>query len=133
MNCYVVPKAIIKKVNFAQAKFWRGKENNKFCSFLKRKSVCLSKHFGGIGIRDLSTMNMALLTKLAWRIIIQRDTLLAKIIHAEYGMPDGEWRKRNKLTMGLSIVCEQLARNTVDYWFRRKNKAWLRQMGSSSS
>ena len=35
MNCYKLPKAVLKAINSEQTRFWWGKKNKKFCRWLK--------------------------------------------------------------------------------------------------
>lgn len=79
MNCYAIPKGVMKKINFDQAKFWWGEDNNKLCRLINWKSIYTSQSSRRLGIRDLTTMNSALLAKLAWRVLTVPDSLLSQI------------------------------------------------------
>ncbi|XP_019418431.1 PREDICTED: uncharacterized protein LOC109329217 [Lupinus angustifolius] len=43
------------------------------------------KKFGGLGIKDLSQFNDALLGKWKWRILVDSDALWVKVIDSKYG------------------------------------------------
>ena len=45
------------------------------------ESVCISKDKGGLGIRKARDQNAALLTKLGWKILNDKETL---ILHTKY-------------------------------------------------
>lgn len=66
-----------------------GKNFNKFCRWVSWKKICFSKDQGGIGLRSLSNMNMALLAKLAWRILTVPTSVIAKVLNAKYGGKKG--------------------------------------------
>lgn len=51
------------------------------------KTVCTDKKVGDLGIKNLKRMNLALLTKLGWRMAKERESLWAKILWAKYGDP----------------------------------------------
>ena len=43
------------------------------------------KQEGGLGIKKMRDLNMALMAKLGWRLITDTDKLWAKVMHEEYG------------------------------------------------
>ena len=73
---------------------------------LKRwKTVCLEKRKGGLGVRNLSLMNLALLCKWSWRYAIEREALWKQVISQRYGEDDGGWHS-----------CEVSERFDVGLW-----------------
>lgn len=46
--------------------------------------ICLLKSVGGLGIRLFSKMNKTLVSKLAWKMIIDLDSLWVRVLHGEY-------------------------------------------------
>jgi hypothetical protein len=48
------------------------------------KKMGVSKDQGGLGFRDLSMFNKALLAKQVWRILKNPDSLTAKIMKTKY-------------------------------------------------
>jgi len=50
--------------------------------------VCLPKDEGGLGIRSAKQMNMALLSKVGWRLIHEKASLWAKILSGKYRVGD---------------------------------------------
>ncbi|RVW82101.1 hypothetical protein CK203_052493 [Vitis vinifera] len=54
-----------------------------------RKSVCLEKRKGGLGVRNLSLINIALLCKWNWRYPNEREALWRQVISQKYGEDDG--------------------------------------------
>ena len=59
-----------------------------------RKSVCLEKRKGGLGVRNLSLINIALLCKWNWRYPNEREALWRQVISQKYGEDDGGWHSR---------------------------------------
>lgn len=86
-----MPKKIIKNINLQQAKFWWGQLSNKFCRLLSWKEICQPEGHGGTGIHDLTNMNLAPLTKLAWRVASEPHALISKLLYAKYGKFTGWW------------------------------------------
>lgn len=52
--------------------------------------MCVPKTKGGLGFKNLSKFNMALLAKQGWKIIMQPDSLLARVMKAKY-FPKGDF------------------------------------------
>lgn len=51
-------------------KFWWGNlRTNRGIHWCNQSSLCIPKAYGGIGFRDLSNFNKALLTKQGWKLI----------------------------------------------------------------
>ena len=54
-------------------------------------TVCTPLSFGGLGIRNLRTFNVALLGKWLWRFGQERGALLRQVIEVKYGCGWGGW------------------------------------------
>ncbi|KAA3468379.1 reverse transcriptase [Gossypium australe] len=85
MQCFELSKTLCDKLEGIMNKFWwaNGKSGKgiHWCSW---KDLCLPKSFGGMGFRDLSFFNKALLAKQAWRLLSQPSCLLSKVLKARY-------------------------------------------------
>ncbi|RVX21268.1 putative ribonuclease H protein [Vitis vinifera] len=74
--------------------------------------VCLEKRKGGLGVRNLSLMNNALLCKWNWRFANERDALWRSVISLKYGVEEGGWCTR-----------DVMGRNGVGLW-KAIRKRW---------
>ncbi|RVW17271.1 Transposon TX1 uncharacterized 149 kDa protein [Vitis vinifera] len=74
--------------------------------------VCLEKRKGGLGVRNLSLMNNALLCKWNWRFANERDALWRNVISLKYGVEEGGWCTR-----------DVMGRNGVGLW-KAIRKKW---------
>lgn len=63
----------------------------------------MPKSMGGTGIRELSTINITLLTKLAWRILTQPETLLVQDFMVKYGKDIYTNRSKSSMSQGLEL------------------------------
>ncbi|KAL6349294.1 hypothetical protein AAG906_033950 [Vitis piasezkii] len=61
---------------------------------VKWEIVCLDKRKGGLGVRNLSNLNRALLGKWSWRFMEERGTLWKQVISRKYGMEEEGWGTR---------------------------------------
>nr|CAN70867.1 hypothetical protein VITISV_027610 [Vitis vinifera] len=62
--------------------------------FLWGGVVCLSKKKGGLGVKNLSILNKALLAKWNWRFANEREALWNQVIRGKYGEERGGWSSR---------------------------------------
>lgn len=46
--------------------------------------LCLTKHEGGLGFKNLHAYNLAMLAKQGWRLIKNPNTLIARLYKAKY-------------------------------------------------
>ncbi|XP_026420437.1 uncharacterized protein LOC113316485 [Papaver somniferum] len=68
-----------------QMNFWWGKkENEKGCYTKGWGDIALPKELGGLNIRRTDVLNMAFLTKLAWRLVENPDEPWAIILKEKY-------------------------------------------------
>ena len=51
----------------------------------------MSKDSGGLGIRDFTLMNRALLGKWTWKFAMEGDMVWRKLTSLKYGMEEGDW------------------------------------------
>jgi hypothetical protein len=85
MSVFMLPKALCSEINSLMAKFyWGHKENYKRIHWMSWNKLSLSKSQGGMGFRDLSCFNKALLAKQVWRLWKSPDSLIGKIMKAKY-------------------------------------------------
>ncbi|XP_030478322.2 uncharacterized protein LOC115695396 [Cannabis sativa] len=84
MSSFKVPKSICSKIQSLIAKFWWGSQGTNKIHWKNWDSISVSKFFGGLGFRILSSHNQALLAKQAWRTWNDRNSLLHSVLKARY-------------------------------------------------
>ena len=57
-------------------------------------TICLDKRKGGLGVKLLSILNKALLSKWNWHYVIEKGTLWNQVISGEYGEEEEGWYSR---------------------------------------
>ena len=64
---------------------WGGGSDTNKIAWIKWDTVCLPKEKGGLGIKDISTFNLAMLGKWRWNLFHDEGQLWAKILVSKYG------------------------------------------------
>jgi hypothetical protein len=81
----------------------------------------LSKEVGGMGFRDFTSFNKALLAKQAWRLWTQPNSLVAQITMAKYYRGAWFWKQilvRDHLLLGgvLQVLMTYFGKGWYDKW-----------------
>ena len=85
MGCYRIPKTVMKKLTSAVARFWWSPGGNTRGMHWKSwDKVCVPKADGGLGFKDLTDFNTAMLGKQFWRLIEKPYTLFARVFKGRY-------------------------------------------------
>ncbi|KAK5842646.1 hypothetical protein PVK06_005024 [Gossypium arboreum] len=85
MACCLLPNSLCDDLENIIAKYWwqkgHGKRGIHWCTW---KNLCFLKENGGLGFRNLSQFNVALLAKQGWNLIHYPNSLLARVLKAKY-------------------------------------------------
>nr|GEZ26176.1 hypothetical protein [Tanacetum cinerariifolium] len=82
-SIFLIPSAVVKEINRLLKGFlWVQGELTSGKAKISWSSVCKPKSAGGLGIKDLSLWNKAMLVKHLWNLACKKDTLWVKWIHA---------------------------------------------------
>ncbi|XP_058764573.1 uncharacterized mitochondrial protein AtMg00310-like [Vicia villosa] len=85
LSFYRVPKKVLQRLCQLQGNFlWNRKENSRAIHWASWKTVCKTKEQGGLGVKDIEVMNMALLNKWKWRILKESDKPWVNILNSRY-------------------------------------------------
>ncbi|MFS8029189.1 putative reverse transcriptase zinc-binding domain-containing protein [Helianthus anomalus] len=91
LSLYKAPVKVTKQIEKMMRNFlWAGSNNDKKMSWVAWKIVTTSKKNGGLGITKIRDVNLALLSKWAWRFKTQKDSLWCKVVDLVHG-GRGRW------------------------------------------
>ncbi|WJX14094.1 hypothetical protein P8452_04402 [Trifolium repens] len=81
-----IPIKVWKKIARIQREFlWGGVKGGRKISWVKWSVVCREKCKGGLGVRDIRIVNLSLLAKWRWRLLLPGRPLWKDILVAKYG------------------------------------------------
>lgn len=85
MSCVKLPEGICDELVKHMAAFWWGEGKGKRkIHWLSWNKLCEKKDGGGLGFRDPSCLNLALLAKQGWRLITNEGSLVQRVLKAKY-------------------------------------------------
>lgn len=85
MNCFRLPRCLIKEIHRTMAKFWwNGSEETRRIHWVSWDSLCQPKCMGGLGFRNMELFNQALFAKQYWRVLQDPSSLLCSVLKGRY-------------------------------------------------
>lgn len=81
MSCFKLSPVVCRKLTSAVSNYWWGSSlDNHKIHWLRWEKLTWPKCQGGIGFRDFSLFNQAMLGKQGWRLLTRPDSLCAKVL-----------------------------------------------------
>ena len=85
MRCFLLRKGLCEDLERMERNFWWGqKDQETKMAWIGWKKMCTSKAQGGVGFRNLHAFNLAMLSKQAWRILNNPNSLVSRMYKARY-------------------------------------------------
>ncbi|XP_024042526.1 uncharacterized protein LOC112099318 [Citrus clementina] len=85
MSVFKIPLAVCNDIQRAIARFWWGStKDKKGIHWVKWEKIAQAKIRGGIGFKDISSFNHALVAKQGWILLQYPDSLVAQVLKARY-------------------------------------------------
>ncbi|KAH1246661.1 putative ribonuclease H protein [Glycine max] len=86
LSFFKIPLKVAQKVNSLQRNFlWGGSQDLKKIAWVKWEGICLPKELGGLGIKDITSFNAALLGRWLWALSSNQNQLWVRILTSKYG------------------------------------------------
>ena len=97
MSLFRIPKGVKVRLGKIQRDFlWGGGTLERKPHIVNWGTVCMSEDKGGLGIRNLSNLNMALLSKWTCRFAVEGNSPWKNIIRLKYGTVERWWFTRTR-------------------------------------
>jgi hypothetical protein len=92
MSIFTIPSSLCDEIEKMMNSFWWGHSGarNKGIHWMSWDKLSLHKNDGGMGFKNLTAFNLALLGKQGWRIMSNPDILISQLYKAKY-FPDCEF------------------------------------------
>jgi hypothetical protein len=85
MSCFRIPISTCERMRQAVADYWWGREDGKRkVHWRSWEWLSTPKSLGGLGFRDFSLFNQAMLGKQSWRLLTEPDSLCARVLKGRY-------------------------------------------------
>ncbi|CAJ2637135.1 unnamed protein product [Trifolium pratense] len=86
MSIFTIPSSLCDEIEKMMNSFWWGHSGarNKGIHWMSWDKLSMHKNDGGMGFKNLTAFNLALLGKQGWRIMSNPDILISKLYKAKY-------------------------------------------------
>ncbi|XP_050217619.1 uncharacterized protein LOC126668470 [Mercurialis annua] len=86
MNVFLIPLDLCDELERMMNSYWwgRNREEKKGICWARWDRLCKPKKFGGIGFRKIHEFNIAMLSRQAWRLHTNSDSLMSRVFKAKY-------------------------------------------------
>ena len=92
LSLFRISQKICTRLEKIQGQFlWGGGSLEKKPHLVKWATVCTKKKKGGLGLRNFSRLNKALLCKWSWRFANERNALWKKVVSSKFGETSRGW------------------------------------------
>jgi len=112
MRIFQLHPTLIKPIEKVMNSFWwgHGRATQRGIHWMNWEKLSSPKIHGGMGFKDLSAFNLAMLGKQGWKFITEPDSLVALIFKAQY-FPSGSYLTAEIRHNPCAWWC------LVEYWF----------------
>jgi hypothetical protein len=92
LSLFPLPTSVARRLEKLQRDFlWGGMGDEHKYHLVNWQQICAPLQHGGLGIRNLSTFNKALLGKWLWRYGTDQEALWRRVVDHKYGSQWGGW------------------------------------------
>jgi hypothetical protein len=86
MSTFLLPKTFCRKLDQCFKNFWWGfsPKKSKNLSLKSWNSLCSPKALGGLGFKKMEDVNLALITKLGWKLLTSSTSMWVQQLQGKY-------------------------------------------------
>lgn len=85
MGIFKLPDSVCDDLTRLTRNFWWGADKGRRKThWISGEKMTQAKQCGGLGFRDYKLFNQALLARQAWRLLVNPDSLCARVLKAKY-------------------------------------------------
>ena len=99
MSTVLFSNTFIEKINTIIKRFWwagiKEEHNTSPIAYRSWDDICKPKEEGGLGIRDVKTINKSLIIQSAWNVATHNNPFLSAILKAKYHPHSSFWTAPN--------------------------------------
>ena len=89
MSCFKLPTTLCHEIEILVRKFWWGQRGDqRKVHWVRWEDLCNHKDQGGMGFKDLTMFNEAMLAKLSWQFLQDDNSLFFRVFKARF-FPNG--------------------------------------------
>jgi hypothetical protein len=100
MSTVLFSKAFIERINTIVRRFWwagvQEEDSSSPIAYRSWDDICKPTDQGGLGIRDLHTVNKSLVIHSAWNVATNKNPFLTNILKAKYFPNESFWKANNQ-------------------------------------
>lgn len=120
MSVFQFPIGTCHEIYRCLAHFWWSKSIGKGTHWRKWDKLCVPKCDGGMGFRKIVGFNQALLAKQGWRLLMNPNSLVARMLKVKY-FPRDNFLKAG---MGSSPSFLYVGTRVASSWSTAENWEW---------
>lgn len=92
LSLFVMPASVRNKLEKMKRDFlWEGQGEERKYHLVKWETVCSNVREGGLGLKRLGVLNLALLGKWLWRFMDENHGLWRRVVVCKYGEGEHKW------------------------------------------
>lgn len=85
MQCFAIPESILNEIEgLCRNFFWGQRREERKTAWVAWDKLYGAKKEGGMGMRNMSVFNKALVAKQAWRLVNYRTSFVARVLKQKY-------------------------------------------------
>lgn len=124
MSCFKLTKGLCRKVTTVMSKYWwAGSLDRRGMHWQSWEKMAIPRSKGGLGFRELELFNDAMLGKQAWRLLVNPESLCARVLRGRYyhdgnfleaGCPNSASATWRAIIQGREVLKQGLIRRVGD-------------------